>query len=156
MEVYTNAELADAHLMYGLADVNGAAAQRLYRERFPDRRCPDRKTYEAIDRRLREHGTLKPNTGEGLEGRGHHNWMRQFFIQSTTTLVSVQDKWLQQINVDHMIVLRVLHENLLYPYHLERVQGLSVADFPARRHFYERYIQQCMNPNFWCNCAVHR
>ena len=24
--------------------------------------CPDKKTFEAIDRRLREHGTLKPNT----------------------------------------------------------------------------------------------
>jgi hypothetical protein len=67
MEVYTNAELADAHLMYGLADGNGAAAQSLYREIFPERRCPDRKTFEAIDRCLREHRTLKPNT---------HDWGR--------------------------------------------------------------------------------
>ena len=51
MEVYKTAELADAHLMYGLVDDNGAAAQRLYRERFPERRCPDRKNFEAIDRR---------------------------------------------------------------------------------------------------------
>ena len=28
MEVYTNSELADAHLMYGLADDNGAAVHR--------------------------------------------------------------------------------------------------------------------------------
>ena len=47
MEVYTNAELADAHLMYGLADGNGAAAQRLYQERFPERRCSDRKTFKG-------------------------------------------------------------------------------------------------------------
>jgi hypothetical protein len=87
MEVYTNAELADAHLMYGLADGNRTAAQCLYWERFPEGRCSDRKTFQAIDRRLREHGTLKPNTRdwerprrtrtpqleEGLEGRGHHN-----------------------------------------------------------------------------------
>ena len=28
------------------------------------------------------------------------------------------------------------------------MQGLSVADFPARRHFCEWFIQQCVNPNF--------
>ena len=46
------------------------------------------------------------------------------------------------INVDHMTVWRVLHENLLYPYHLQRFKGLSVADFPAQRHFCEWFIQQ--------------
>ena len=61
MKVYTNAELADTHLMYGLADDNGAAAQRLYWERFPERRC-DSKMFEAINCCLREHGTLKSNT----------------------------------------------------------------------------------------------
>jgi hypothetical protein len=56
MEVYINAELADAHLMYGLADGNGAAAQCLYQERFPERSCPNRKTFEAIDRHVRNMG----------------------------------------------------------------------------------------------------
>ena len=93
--------------MYGLADGNGAAAQRLYQERF-ERRCPDRKTFEATDRRLREHGTMKPNT---------RDWRRPRRTRTPQ-----------------------LEEAILH--------SVSVADFPARRHFCEWFIQQCVNPNF--------
>ena len=135
MEVYKNAELADAHLMYGLADGNGAAAQRLYRERFPERWCLGRKTFEAIDHRLREHGTLKPNTRDWGSPR-RTTQLKEAILHSVDNDPSVSTRQVAAtINVDHMTVWRVLHENLLYPYHLQHVQGLSVADFPARRHF---------------------
>jgi hypothetical protein len=29
----------------------------------------------------------------------------------------------------------ILHEQLLYPYHVQRVQGLRPADYPVRRRF---------------------
>jgi hypothetical protein len=150
MEVYRNAELADAHMMYGLADGKGAAAQRLYRETFPERRCPDRKTFEAIDRHLREHVIFKPNTRDWGRPRSTRTLQLEEAI-----LLSVNDdpsastrQVAATINVDHMTVWRKLHENLMYPYHLQRVQGLSVADFPARRHLCEWFIQQCVNHNF--------
>jgi hypothetical protein len=37
--------------------------------------------------------------------------------------------------VSHWVVSRILHEQLLYPYHVQRVQGLSPADYPVRRRF---------------------
>jgi hypothetical protein len=37
----------------------------------------------------------------------------------------------EELNVSHMTIWRVLHEQLLYPYHLQKVQGLMLADFPA-------------------------
>lgn len=40
-----------------------------------------------------------------------------------------------QLNVDHMTVLRILKEQLLYPYHLQRVQALLPRDFPKRLEF---------------------
>jgi hypothetical protein len=33
------------------------------------------------------------------------------------------------------VVSRTLHEQLLYPYHVQRVQGLSTQDYPVRRRF---------------------
>ena len=48
---FTFAEYADMHLMYGLASCNALEARRLYEERFPDR-----KTFDRVDRRLRETG----------------------------------------------------------------------------------------------------
>jgi hypothetical protein len=119
MEVYTNAEMADAHLKYGLADGNGAAAQRLYRERFPERRCLDRKTIEANDRRLKEHGTLKPNTHDwGRTRRTRTPQLEEATLHLVDHDPSVSTRRAAAtINVDHMTVWRVLHENLLYPYH---------------------------------------
>ncbi|GFV60961.1 uncharacterized protein TNCV_4716151 [Trichonephila clavipes] len=54
----TNAELADMHLMFGAAQGNGSAAERMYRERFPDRKHPERRTFERIHRELRTSGTF--------------------------------------------------------------------------------------------------
>lgn len=53
---YTYNEYADMHLMYGRAFCDAVEARRLYQDMFPNRRIPDRKTFERIDQRLRETG----------------------------------------------------------------------------------------------------
>lgn len=58
MNEFTFEEYADMHLMYGLALCNAVQARRLYQERFPGRVIPDRKTFEATHRRLRETGNF--------------------------------------------------------------------------------------------------
>ena len=69
MARYTNAEMADMHLMYGRAFGNSHEAQRLYGEAFPQRRLPDHRTFTAIDQRLRENGTFTPKTADWGLGR---------------------------------------------------------------------------------------
>ena len=56
MPHFSFAEYADMHLMYGLASGNAAEAVRLYAQRFPNRELPDRRTFERVDRNLRETG----------------------------------------------------------------------------------------------------
>ncbi|PSN31088.1 hypothetical protein C0J52_24880 [Blattella germanica] len=46
--MYTNQELAEMHFIYGKADGNAALARRLYQERYPQRQCPDRKTFDIF------------------------------------------------------------------------------------------------------------
>ncbi|KAJ4435913.1 hypothetical protein ANN_18533 [Periplaneta americana] len=54
-----------------------------------------------------------------------------------------------QVNVPHTTVWRLLKEYQLYPYHLQRVQAVSPADYPARVRFCQWFLQQCdVNPNF--------
>jgi hypothetical protein len=45
--------------------------------------------------------------------------------------------------VSQWVVSRILHEQLLYPYHVQRVQGLSPADYPVRRHFCKWFLLDC-------------
>jgi hypothetical protein len=40
----------------------------------------------------------------------------------------------RQFNISQWVVSRTLHEQLLYPY-VQKVQGLSPADYPVRRRF---------------------
>jgi hypothetical protein len=70
MKLYTNAEYADTHFVYGFCDGNAAAAAREYQLRHPDRRHPERRVFEAVHRRLRETGSFKPRTHVG---RGTRN-----------------------------------------------------------------------------------
>lgn len=58
--MYTNEEMANMHYMYGLADGNCMKALRLYQERFPTRKCPDRKTFQRIHQYLRDKGRFAP------------------------------------------------------------------------------------------------
>jgi hypothetical protein len=62
MEMYTNAEYADIHFVYGFCDRNYVAAASEYQLRCPDRRHPERRVFESIHRRLRETGSFKPRT----------------------------------------------------------------------------------------------
>ncbi|KAJ4430414.1 hypothetical protein ANN_22630 [Periplaneta americana] len=149
-DMYSNQELAEIHFMYGKADGNAALARRLYQERYPQRQCPDRKTFVRLHYRLCEYGRFNST---GL-GRGR--------LRSTTP--EVQEEILQAVNmtpsistrrvalqviVPHTTVWRLLKEYQLYPYHLQSVEALSPADYPARVRFCQWFLQQCgVNPNF--------
>jgi hypothetical protein len=49
---------------------------------------------------------------------------------------------MEELNVSHMTVWRVLHEQLLYPYPL-RVQDLMPADFQRERIFVGVLLTRC-------------
>ncbi|KAJ4431179.1 hypothetical protein ANN_19776 [Periplaneta americana] len=65
-DMYSNQELAEIHFMYDKADGNAALARRLYQERYPQRQCPDRKTFVRLHYRLCEYGKFNsPGLGRG-------------------------------------------------------------------------------------------
>ncbi|KAG8297105.1 hypothetical protein J6590_042549 [Homalodisca vitripennis] len=64
MKCFTFEEYADIHFVCGLAGGNARLANRLYRERFPDRLHPVHSVFSAVHIRLRETGHLKNNAVE--------------------------------------------------------------------------------------------
>ncbi|GFT99145.1 uncharacterized protein TNCV_1611051 [Trichonephila clavipes] len=58
MASYTNQEIPDIHFIYSVADGNALEARRLYGERFPSKRLPNRKTFKCLYRHLRETGSF--------------------------------------------------------------------------------------------------
>ena len=60
--------------------------------------------------------------------------------------VSVWDSWQAEFVVGHVTVLRILHEQLLYPYHLASVHCLTPADQPPHENYCRWFVQPTATP----------
>ncbi|KAJ8951686.1 hypothetical protein NQ318_012228, partial [Aromia moschata] len=122
---------ADMHLMYGLASCNALEARRLYHERCPNRILPNQKTFQWVDQRLWENGKIgKQSTDAGLRRTVHTPQLVENILKA---------------NASKTIVHKVLKEQLLYPYNLQRVHGLIPEDFPRRMQFANWLLDQQRN-----------
>ncbi|KAJ4443745.1 hypothetical protein ANN_05523 [Periplaneta americana] len=148
-DMYSNQELAEINFMYGKADGNAALPRRLYQERYPQRQCPDRKTFVRLHYRLCEYGKFNsPGLGRGRSRSTTPEVQEEILEAVNMTPISTRRVALQ-VNVPHTTVWRLLKEYQLYPYHLQCVQAQSPADYPARVRFCQWFLQQCgVNPNF--------
>lgn len=142
---YTTHELADMHFTYGRANGNSYEARRLYREMYQNRRIPSAKIFQRIHQRLRETGSCKARKNDC----GRH--------RSVRTVVDVEQRILRRVENDHSISVRrisaleginrhtvwlTLREQLLFPYHLQRVQALNAADYPLRLNFCRWFLRK--------------
>ncbi|KAJ4426611.1 hypothetical protein ANN_26409 [Periplaneta americana] len=149
-DMYSNQELAEIHFMYGKADGNAALARHLYQERYPQRQYPDRKTFVHLHYSLCEYGKFNsPGLGRGRP-RSTTPEVQEEILEAVNMTPSISTRRVAlQVNVPHTTVWRLLKEYQLYPYHLQRVQALSPADYPTRVRFCQWFLQQCgVNPNF--------
>ncbi|GFX12926.1 uncharacterized protein TNCV_3659221 [Trichonephila clavipes] len=134
---FTNAELADIHFIYGLANGNRLVAVRLYGERHLTRWQPNHQTFTEVHQNLAEHGwprtvievTGRPRTartpifGEGVL----HAVDRNPSTSELTRAVSTQKF--------RTTVHRVLQSEALILFHVQRVQLLQPDDPPRRVAF---------------------
>lgn len=135
---FTTEEFTDIHFCYGLADGRSTVARRLYQEKFPNRHVPNQRTFVDVHRRLRERGTFRTshlgNSGTARTARTVD--IEEQILEAVDDDPTISTRQLSKdLNVSHSTVWRTLHENLLYPYHLQRVQGLLERDFEPRLQF---------------------
>lgn len=143
MTNYTNSEMADMHFVYGRANGNGLKARRLYSELYPDRIVPHHGIFARIHQRLREDGSFSRSTVDC----GRSREVRTAALEEAV-LNSIEEsprnstrRIAQVLNVSSSTVFRILKEQLLYPYHIQRVQALSPRDFLPRLIFCQWMLQ---------------
>ena len=150
MNNYTDREMCDMHFVYGVADGNAEAARRIYQERYPDRHVPCARTFVRIHERLNETGSFKKR------GAGNGRPAAVPLHVEEAVLHAVEEdpttstrKIAANLNISNVQVWRILKNQLLYPYHIQRVQALLPADFPQRLamcQWFQHKITQ--NPRF--------
>lgn len=123
MAAFTNEEYADMLLVYGQANCVARAAQRLYQERYPNRRVPTRNTFQNTYRRLRETGTVTMNVPRGVVVR--HNVeideriLALFEEDPTKSIRNVASS----LGISIWKVWKVLRRNNKHAFHYTPVQG---------------------------------
>ena len=121
MERYTWIELADIHLAYGVTFISGRAAQKLYWDRYPNRRIPHHTTFSSIHCRLCQSGTVHRR----VDGQGRGNFVRipeaeEAVLQYVENNSSLSTQGIaRHFHMSHVTVWRILQEMLLRLYHLE-------------------------------------
>ena len=150
MERYTWIELSDMHLTYGAANCNGRAAQRLYQQRYPGRRIPHHSIFESIHRHLRENGSFGRSNGQGRRRSVRTLRFEEQVLAEIENNPSTSTRAIAfNIGTSNMNVWNVLREQLLHPFHRQRVQSLTFEDYPRRLEFARWYLQQCeTHPEF--------
>lgn len=115
-ERYSNAEMHDAILIYGEARGNAGAAQRIYRERFPNRNTPNPRTFTSISQRLRETGsfTRRNEGGRPRDDQNEEQRVLDYFEEKPTAICRGAASALQLSS--HMVAFRTLRSHDLHPF----------------------------------------
>lgn len=131
MVQYTFVEYRDMIMCYGEAKSNSSKAQRIYREKYPTRQVPNVRTFIDVHRRLGEDGCFKKAKVDSGRRRTHRTVNNEENILQrvennpgiSTRKISTA---LQTINRES--VRQVLKDQLLYPFHLQKVHHLLEGD----------------------------
>ncbi|GFV01344.1 uncharacterized protein TNCV_2125701 [Trichonephila clavipes] len=141
---FTNSELADIHFIYDLADGNGRAAVRLYRERYPTRRQPNHQTFARVHQNLVERGSFRA----AIEGTGRRRIARTPIFEEgvlhavdQTPGTSVR-ALAASTGRSPTTIHRVLQGAALHPFQVQRVQSLQPDDPPRRATFAQWFLNQ--------------
>lgn len=100
-----------------------------------DRRKANHQTFAAVYRHLAENERLSPViVDRGRQRVACTPDLLELDVQHVAGVPGGTRQLAAAFPVGHMAVWRVLHEQLLYPYHSKRVQGLTPADNPTREN----------------------
>lgn len=151
MDDFTVQDYADIIFIYGFCDGNSLEASREYHLRFPGRRQPNHKTFAKAFQRLRETGTPVPRKIGGPQ---------QVNVQDEEDVIDavIDDptastrRIAMNLELSQNFVWRVLHREVLHPYHFQYVQALHPGDAQRRLLFCRWLLHQTVdNVNFMSN-----
>lgn len=134
MAQYLLSEYADMHFVYGLADGNARLAERLYAIRFPDRQHPSYKVFISLHNRIKETGkVVKDMSGTGRPRSVRTIRFEENVLQHVEENPSTSTRAIaHSMRTNHSTVWNVLHEQLLYPFKVQKVQELHPRDYDKR------------------------
>lgn len=131
---FSNREYAEMHFVYGFCDGNALAAQREYRNRYPERITPSTQVFTRLHQRLIETGTVEKKKRE--EGKRYPVEAEEHVVHTVEENPEISTRQLaSESGMSQWKVRDILKENKYHPYHFMTVQALQQGDYEARQYF---------------------
>ena len=122
MDVYTRTELTDMVMCYGAAGGSGRRALRMYQERFRNINHPHNTMFARLYQRLREDGSLLPRCIGGRPRQTRTPAFEKGVLERVGNDPSISTPAIAHaMGSNRCSVLRVLQEQSLHAYHLQKV-----------------------------------
>lgn len=147
---YSTQELIDMVYTLGECHKNCFLASRVYREKFPDRRSPDLRTFQKLRERFDRTGTVKYE--KLLRAKTVTTAENGFNViasavedphSSTAELSS-------SLEISQSSVKKILKQNGFHPYRMQVCHGLSATDYQNRVNFCHWALSKIEeNPEFF-------
>lgn len=143
---YTSREYAMMHFIYGECGGNARAAARKYAERYPNASSPDHRVFIRVHNSYME-GIIP---GSGRIGRPQHHLNDEVVLREIENNPSTSTRAIERTTgIPKSTVQRILKQNNLHPFHLQRVQALLPRDYPKRVEFCQIMIDKSReDPDF--------
>lgn len=132
------------YLLLGECRLNFAEAARLYAERYPQRRHPTRNVFQRLDQRLRETGSFEVrNIDRGRPRTRRTPALEEQVLQQVEEEPRSSTRGIgQNLGATHTTVHQILVDDHLYPFHLNKVQGLLPNDYYNRITYCEWLLEK--------------
>lgn len=134
---FSNAEMVDMVFVLGASDKNCLLATRIYLERYPNRRQPNRRAFEKLMERFQTTGSVAYNKGERTKRVLTEENQLNVLLTVTENPHIGQRDISNQLDIRRSSIQNILKENKMHPYHIQLLQELNEEDFQRRIHFCE-------------------
>ena len=141
---YSNEEAYDMLLILGECRGTFIAAERLWRERYPDRTPHSRNVFSRLAKRIKIKGVVQPQHNKGTQIRRPIMDERTVEILASTELNPYDSlrRREQDSGVSKISVWRILKNNKFHPYRMSVHQALNYNDIRQRLVFCNFIRQQ--------------
>ncbi|XP_066157166.1 uncharacterized protein [Euwallacea fornicatus] len=135
---YSNVEMRDMACVYAQENYNGRQACQRYFEMYPNRQQPNFKTVKRIYDRLGEIGSFQHRKKTVGRPRMITPEQEEEILEDVVDNPEISTRrraLAARAGVSQKSVVRIFHEEKLYPYHFTPVQNLCEVDLQARLQF---------------------
>lgn len=146
---FSNQDMRDMICIYAQCNYVSRAASRRYLELYHIRRQPHHTIFQRIFQRLGETGEFRPKRRIGRPKQVTVEQEEEILVRVAENSQISTRRLQAATGISKTTILKVIHDENLYPYHFTPVQNLLPTDLPARLNFCNFLNQkQDLDPDF--------